>query len=94
MKKLLTILILVLLFVLSGCYSCGSYHKWKGTGTPPSWIEDKVYWSPECKAWVASLKEPAPAPVESKSAPVKPKPAPAVTPQLWVGKGRIMTNQS
>jgi len=77
MKKLLTILILVLLFVLSGCYSCGSYHKWKGTGTPPSWIEDKVYWSPECKVWAASLKEPAPAPVESKPATVKPKPAPA-----------------
>ena len=77
MKKLLTVLILVLLFVLSGCYSCGSYHEWKGTGTVPSWIEEKAYWSPECKAWVASQKKPAPAPVESKPAPVKPKPAPA-----------------
>jgi len=70
MKKLLTVLILVLLFVLSGCYSCDSYHKWKGTGTPPSWLKEKPYWSPECKAWAASQKIPAPAPVESKPAPV------------------------
>ena len=75
MKKLLTVLILVLLFVLSGCYSCGSYHKLKGTGTPPSWIKEKPYWASECKAWVASLKKPAPVPIEPKPAPIKPKPA-------------------
>jgi len=74
-RVLSVIVLLAVASVVSGCYSCESYHKWKGTGRVPADIEDKVYWSPECKAWAAAQHNPPP--VRPKPAPPKPKPEPA-----------------
>ena len=71
MKRLLNILLFLLLFTLAGCYSCKSYHEYKGTGPVPSEVAHKFYWDKECKPIARAAPRPAP-----KPAPVKPKPAP------------------
>lgn len=63
---LLFLLLLVTGFLLSGCYSCKTYHDWKGTGPVPPELMDDFVWSKDCGDWTAAQK-PAPA--------VKKKPA-------------------
>ena len=60
MRKLINISIFLLLFTLSGCYSCKSYYELKGSPSlPPPQIAGKFYWSEECKDWAAAqIKHP------------------------------------
>ncbi|OHB59206.1 MAG: hypothetical protein A2167_07460 [Planctomycetes bacterium RBG_13_46_10] len=77
MRKMLAILFFVLLtlgLLLPGCYSCESYHKWKGTGQAPKELENKFFWSTDCKAWAALQQKPAPAPAPAPVA--RPAPIP------------------
>lgn len=60
---------------LSGCYSCDSYHKWKGDGPVPEEVAHRAFWSKACKACFVEPVEPAPAP-----APPKPVPPPVRKP--------------
>ena len=60
MNKLLTVLLLLLLFLLSGCYSCQSWHRFWGTGPVEPYGSERVFWDSECKRVVA---EPAPNPL-------------------------------
>jgi uncharacterized repeat protein (TIGR01451 family) len=73
MRRISSFLLFLLLFttvlLLSGCYSCKTYHKWKGTGPVPPELMDDFMWSEDCRAWTAAHK-PA-----KKHAPAKPKPA-------------------
>jgi len=72
------LLFLVLLgtaLLLSGCYSCKTYHKWKGTGPVPPELMDDFVWSKDCQTWTAEHR-PAPARVKERAA-AKKKPAKA-----------------
>jgi uncharacterized repeat protein (TIGR01451 family) len=68
MRKILNIMLVGLVFVLGGCYSCESYHKWKGTGPVPPEVAEKWFFDRNCSP-IAKAK-PAPAPVKPKPAPV------------------------
>ena len=81
MRKVTNVSVILVLcgvgLFLSGCYSCDSYHKWKGTGPVPDDVAHKAFWSKACKACVAKRVEPAPVPEPPKPAPApvkKPKP--------------------
>lgn len=89
MKKLLFFLMIITIMagsslLISGChYSCKSYHKLHGTGTPPPEIANTFYWSDECMDWAAAQVEPVepPAPVIKEPEPEpepKPEPKPVV----------------
>ena len=85
MKKLLLFSMIIIIMagsslLISGCeYSCKSYYKAKGLGTPPPEIADMVHWSDECLEWAAAQKKPVgpPPPVITKPKP-KPEPKPLV----------------
>jgi len=72
MRRISSLLLFLLLFVtgflLSGCYSCKTYHKWKGTGPVPSELMDDFVWSKECGEWTA-VHRPAPKPAKKKAKP-------------------------
>ena len=80
MRRVLTILLLSFVVVLSGCYSCASYHDAKGTGPVDPSVAHKMFWSRDCKpidhtpdpVVVAPRPRPKPAP--------KPEPKPAPKP--------------
>ena len=72
MNKSLAILLVLLLFVLSGCYSCRTWHSTWGTGPVNPKVADRFFWDPECKP-IAAPKPPAPPPTKS----AKPAPAPS-----------------
>ncbi len=65
MRKLLNILILLLLFTLSGCYSCQSWNNLWGKGPVEPGCEEKFFFDKDCRLIA-----------KAKPAPVKPKPAP------------------
>ncbi len=75
MKKLLMILLLVVAFVLSGCYSCESRYASKGLGAVPPHLAGTSYWSDECKTWAAAQRTPAPAPPARPTAGLRQTPA-------------------
>ena len=80
MRKVTSVSVILVLcglgLFLSGCYSCESYHKWKGDPLPPEEVAHKAYWSKACKACYVKPAEPEPAPPAPAPAPV-----PAPTPQ-------------
>jgi uncharacterized repeat protein (TIGR01451 family) len=93
MKRLLNILLILLIFALSGCYSCKTYHKFWGKGPVPESAVDKFFWEEECKPTEQPAKkdcpeEPAPVKAEAKEVPkpvaakpaAKPAPKPAPAP--------------
>ncbi len=57
-QMVLVVLLLVAPMVLSGCYSCGSYHEWKGNGPVAPEVEHKVFWAKECVPLNAAKEEP------------------------------------
>ena len=73
MKKLIVFLCLLTL-MLSGCWSCKSWHGLSGKKVPPE-VAHKFFWSPLCRTVVA--KKPTPPP--PRPAPVKPAPTPVGT---------------
>lgn len=70
MRKLLNILILLLAFVLSGCYSCKSYHSFWGTGPVEPGCEEKFFFDKDCRPIAKAPAKPTPAPVKPKTVPV------------------------
>lgn len=57
MEKIkLTVLLLGVAGMAGGC-SCESYYTWRDMGPVPEAIARKAYWSKECKAWAAPLKQ-------------------------------------
>ena len=75
MRKLINTSIFLLLFTLSGCYSCKSYYESKDSESlPPLEIAGTFFWSEECKAWAAAQLKPPPVrkatPVVRKKAPM------------------------
>jgi uncharacterized repeat protein (TIGR01451 family) len=80
MRKVTSVSVILVLcgvgLFLSGCYSCDSYHKWKGDPLPPEEVAHKAFWSKACKACYVKPVEPAPAP-----APPKPVPPPVQRPK-------------
>ena len=72
MKKSLGILFVLPLFVVSGCYSCRTWHSIWGTGPVNPKVADRFFWDPECKP-IAAPKPPAPPP--TKPTRLVPKPS-------------------
>jgi uncharacterized repeat protein (TIGR01451 family) len=70
MGRDLKIVLFVLVFVFSGCYSCKSYHDFWGSGPVPGEVAEKFFFDSECRPIVVAA---APAPP-----PPKPKPRPVV----------------
>jgi len=68
MRKLLNILILLLLFTLSGCYSCQSWNNLWGKGPVEPGCEHKFFFDKDCRLLAQAPAKPAAAPV--KPAPV------------------------
>ena len=60
MRMVLTILLLVSVFALTGCYSCQSWHDFWGDGPRGTYPPDKAFWDKDCKP----LAEMEPAPAE------------------------------
>lgn len=53
MRKVLSILLLfVLTFIVSGCYSCQSWHDFRGDGPRGAYPPDKFFWDKDCKPLV------------------------------------------
>lgn len=71
----LIVLLFAAIFVVSGCYSCKSYHEWKGNGPVAPEVAEKFFWDKDCVPLNAAEEEPeAPEPK-----PVAPKPVAAST---------------
>lgn len=66
MKKVMLFVLLPAVFALSGGCSCESYYAMRDMGPVPEAIARKAYWSKECKAWAAPLKESDRAPSEQQ----------------------------
>jgi hypothetical protein len=49
MRALLSILLLITVFALSGCYSCQSWHHFWGDGPREAYPPDKFFWDKDCK---------------------------------------------
>lgn len=49
MRTLLGILLVVMVFALSGCYSCQSWHDFWGDGPRGVYPPDKAFWDKDCK---------------------------------------------
>lgn len=72
MRKLLNILLLLLLFTLSGCYSCQTWNNLWGKGPVEPGCEHKFFFDKDCRPIAKAPAKPAPAPA-------KPTPAPATS---------------
>jgi len=68
MRKLLNVLIPILLFLLSGCYSCKSWNYFWGTGRVDPDCAEKLFFDKDCRPIVKA--HPAPPPPKPKPAPV------------------------
>jgi len=68
MRKLLNVLIPILLFLLSGCYSCKSWNDFWGTGRVDPDCAGKFFFDKDCRPIVKAY--PAPPPPKPKPAPV------------------------
>lgn len=75
MKKQLTILFVLFVFALSGCYSCQSYSNLWGKGPVMPGSEEKFFFDKDCQPVAKAVAPAKPAP---KPRP-KPRPAPAST---------------
>ena len=62
MKKALNILIVVLLFSLSGCYSCKSWNAFWGTGPVEPDCAEKFFLDKDCRPIAKTQVKPAPTP--------------------------------
>ncbi len=75
----LVVLLSAASILLSGCYSCGTYHRWKKDGPVAPEVEHKFFWHKDCmplRAAQEEQREPVPAPAPAP----RPAPAPAVAP--------------
>lgn len=72
MRRISSLLMFLLLFVtgflLPGCYSCKTYHNWKGTGPVPPELMDDFVWSKDCQEWTKAHQL-APEPAKKKAKP-------------------------